>query len=492
MNDVVGLHFERASTWCCAAGVVSRIPSLVIEYDGVALHGDSVLEVPSSAAFDGEPVDVLGYVDDEYLPLAGGGSVQVVDAVSGLFADALHRAGVVGGSHDLVVMHPPHWGRLRSEVLSQGARPLARDVLLVSSAVVACDAAESRRPCGCDGGCRTVVLDLTPNRTTVSTVVRSAAAPEVVACTLVDSIFDDTDVDAVTSSVSEAIEQTRAAAPVCRVVVHGSSGAPVPSVDAAGGLSIVVLDEEEMSSAVVPSARIPMREPLVAPISPERPHRTRPWLAERTADTPPARRLDRVRLIGLVVAAAVVIGTGVGVTATRHESAPVGSMASGIASTVAPVPSTASATPTVSSVPAPVAREFRSAGMSLDVPAGWHVEPGNERVELLPDVRSDMRVVVVSRELAAGLGVGDVESVLRSRVDSAEPQGRLGGLAGRGDVAGFPALEYMENASDGTTVAWTVVVSPGGQTSVGCQSAAELSTAITSVCESVLSSLNIR
>ena len=148
---------------------------------------------------------------------------------------------------------------------------------------------------------------------------------------------------------------------------------------------------------------------------------------------------------------------------------------------------TTTATAATTTSTAPAGTDFSVAGTHLTVPVGWHVEPGTERVEIRPDTPAGMRLVLVVRELGAGVGLADVQAALSAGVDAAPD--RLGGLDRRSDIADRPALVYTEKASDGSTVAWTVIVSPGEQTSLGCQSAESANPVMAEVCTAVLASL---
>ncbi|MBY6538718.1 type VII secretion-associated protein [Rhodococcus sp. BP-349] len=472
MTSPVGLLTTVDAVWCSRFGVLSRTPA-----DGSA------------------SVDVLGHIDDRVVTLADGREVEVSTMVSEMFADALHDAGAHGGDHDLVLVHPPHWGAVRCSVLTAAARPLGRDVLLVSSALVARDAAQSARPCPCGGSrCRTVVLDRTPHRTTVSTVVSTAISSDVVDCVLTDPTIGGDD-ELTVSRTRSAVDGALAAAPACRLVVHGTSDTlPRAVLDEMSDLTVVTVDDEEMAAAVVPSAGAsPSAPPVTSSVPAElTPGRTGAWLAERAAAAAVDRRRATRRpvLVAAVATALVCVSVGAAALTSGKPPAPATEPPRAAQPSMVPAGPTESLTvstavPTTSAVPA--GADFSVAGTHLTVPVGWHVEPGTERVEIRPDTPAGMRLVMVVRELDAGVGLSDVQATLSARVDAAPD--RLDGLDRRSDVADRPALVYTETASDGSTVAWTVIVSPGEQTSLGCQSAEAANPVMAEVCTAVLASL---
>ncbi|MBY6706566.1 type VII secretion-associated protein [Rhodococcus sp. BP-241] len=475
MTSPVGLVTTVDAVWCSRFGVLSRTPA-----DGSA------------------SVDVLGHIDDRVVTLADGHEVEVSTTVSEMFTDALRDAGVHGGDHDLVLVHPPHWGAVRCSVLTAAARPLARDVLLVSSALVARDAAQSARPCPCGGSrCRTVVLDRTPHRTTVSTVVSTAISSDVVDCVLTDPTIGGDD-ELTVSRTRAAVDGVLAAAPACRLVVHGTNDTlPRAVLDEMSDLTVVTVDDEEMAAAVVPSAGAsPLPVPPVTTSVPAEltPGRTGAWLAERAAAAAVDRRRTTRRpvLVAAVATAVVCVSIGVAALTSGQSPAPATERPRAAEPSMVPAGPTRPTAPTTepaaaTTTSAPAGTDFSIAGTHLIVPVGWHVEPGTERVEIRPDAPAGMRLVLVVRELGVGVGLPDVQATLSAGVDAAPD--RLGGLDRRSDVSDRPALVYTEKASDGSTVAWTVIVSPGEQTSLGCQSTEAANPVMAEVCTAVLASL---
>ncbi|KQU06431.1 hypothetical protein ASG56_01770 [Rhodococcus sp. Leaf7] len=499
MTSAVGVLITRDAVLCSWSGVVSATPVLLARHDGVVLHGASAVPVLNPADAVGT-LDVFRHIDDERIALAGGDDVRTVDVLSGLVDDAVRHAGVPSGECDLVVVHPPHWGPVRRDVLTVSARPHARDVLLVSSAVVACDAAQSLRPCSCDAQCRVVVVDRAPRRTTVSTVVTSSAGPDVVACVLVDATVPVTEDIAVATGIGSAIDEAGAVTSVCRVIVHGESDAvSLRDIESLTSVPVVALDDGDLATAIVPCVQPVSNTRTVVDdmsvVTPLPPVRSGAWLAERTAAMQPTRRFtDRRVLVGVAVSLAVMACIAVATAVSTRGADDF--RTSNVAEMVDAVPtvragSATSGPPVTSTEASPPGREFRSAGLTLTVPTGWHVEPGTERVLLKPDVAAGMRIVLVTRELAVGLGVDDVAATVSARMASQDPSSTLDGLTRGPDVSRHPALVYSENASDGSTVDWTVIVSPGEQTSVGCQAAASSEDAMSALCAEVLTSIDL-
>lgn len=513
MTAPTGIHITDTAVWCSASGVVSSVPLYLRDVDGVLLAGGGARHADQETRADQETMDVLRYVDDGTV-VVGDRDVHTTDALSALLGETLHDAGIDGG--DLVLSHPPHWGPVRTDVLAVAARPHVRDITLVSSAVVAADAAQWLSPCPCPGECRVLVLDRTPHRVTMTTVMCPTDRPDVVECVLLDPAVGTSEHDELLSALTGALTDALVVMAACRIIVHGP---PVlvdkADLDAATSLPVLVLEDEDMVSAVVPSLhtdqvadRVPERDAAQDPFGPVRldgggPAPTDPgrapltgaWLADRTTAAARTRPSGRTVAAGIAVGAVAVLAATAAIVALAGGTPEVDVTASetGPGTSTRPQVTATSALPeaTTSVPPARPDRLFRSAGLNVVVPAGWHVEPGTERVEFRPDVPAGMRIVVVSRELAAGTEVDEVMSALSARIAEGDVVGRLGDLRRREDVGSHAALEYAENASDGSTVRWTVTVSPRGQTSIGCQSTPETAESMETVCDEVLESVEL-
>lgn len=511
---MIGLVVGVAAVWWSDGTAVRSMSTGLTRYAGVVVADENA-----------PTVDVFGGVDGS-VPLDGH-DVPASEALSALIERACRVGGSAGSVSDtLVFVHPPHWGPVRCGVLSVAGRPHAREVRLVDSAVGAVVAATAASPCAHDGGCRTAVLDRTPARVTLSTVVAeptSTAGPVLTDCRLLvpSTVVDDVAVDA---ALTAAWQEVTATLPICRAVVHGP--ADVLSTDSVAELAAVpVIEVEDGSLAVAArSMHVSTRHAGVVPTDPagdaaggtgglrsdaaigwdddlDAAPRRGAWLADRVAAARPANPYRRALRIGAgavalfaaaAAACALVVLWPVGApSAVERVASPVRT------ATPAPVEnratSTTEPTPTENSPrsiesPAPTGTPFRVGALGVTVPAGWHLQPGPDRVELRPDDGAPMRILLVVREIDAGLGLDEIEAELDA---VSEGSRQVHGLH-RTEGHGRQQLKYLESAPDGTTAGWTVFAARGEQISVGCQGGPGTHSVLTPVCDALLAGLSVQ
>ncbi|MDV7197535.1 type VII secretion-associated protein [Rhodococcus kroppenstedtii] len=512
---MIGLAVGVAAVWWADGTAVRSMSTGLTRYAGVVVADE-----------DAPTVDVLGGVDGS-VPLDGH-DVPASEALSALIERACRVGGPAGSVSDtLVIVHPPHWGPVRCGVLSAAGRPHAREVRLADSAVGAVVAAAGASPCAHDGGCRAAVLDRTPARVTLSTVVAeptSSVGPVLTDCRLLvpSVVVDDVDVDA---ALTAALREVTATLSICRVVVHGP--ADVLSTDSVAELAAVpVIEVEDGSLAVAArSMHVSTRHAGVVPTDPAGdaaggtggPRSDTPigwdddldaatprrgaWLADRVAAARPANRHRPALRIGAGVAAllaaaaaacALVVLWPVGTpSAVERVVSP--------ARTAAPAPVENRVTPTSEPAPtsdprrsieppAPTGTPFRVGALGVSIPAGWHLQPGPDRVELRPDDGAPMRILLVVREIDAGLGLDEIEAEL----DAVSEGSRQVHGVHRTEGHGRQQLEYLESAPDGTTAGWTVFAARGEQISVGCQGGPGTHSVLTPVCDALLAGLSVQ
>ncbi|MFW0872096.1 type VII secretion-associated protein [Rhodococcoides corynebacterioides] len=518
---MIGLVVGVAAVWWADGFTVRSMSTGLTRYAGVVVADE-----------DAPAVDVLGRVDGTVS--LDGHDVPASEALSALIERASRPEGPSGSVSDtVVIVHPPHWGPVRCGVLSAAGRPHAREVVLVDSAVGAVTAATGTPPCDHDDGCRAAVLDRTPGRVTLSTVVgesTSAAGPVLTDCRLLVPavVVDEVDVDA---ALTGALQDITATLPICRVVVHGPAELlSTASVAELAAVPVIEVEDGSLASAArsmlagnrragvlatnptgaaagwngeLPNAAAIGWEDDLDAATPRR----GAWLADRVAAARPANRHRRLLRIG---AGALALLVATAATCALVVLWPVGapSAVDRVASAAAPEPtaapeSTASpedpAAPTGGPPPAgdsprpieplpPTGMPFRVGALGVAVPVGWHLQPGPDRVELRPDDGAPMRILLVVREIDGGLGLDEIEGELTA---ASEGSRRVHGLH-RTEGHGRQQLEYLESAPDGTTVGWTVFAARGEQISVGCQGGPGTYPVLSPVCDDLLAGLSVQ
>ncbi|GGG14216.1 hypothetical protein GCM10007304_30370 [Rhodococcoides trifolii] len=482
-DGVAAVHIAGTAVWCTARtrrGGQHRVSRTPVE------------------------VDPLRYVDDDVM-LIDGIEITTPEAVRNVIRQALSDNGLVERPSLLILTHPPHWGEIRRGVLYSAARPLAAEVAVVDSAVVATECAAS---VGRDTS-SVVVVDGCSRRATATAVTGHARRG---ACRLIDGVASDP--ETIPSALRVAVQEVVDSSHPTLAVLHDGSDAvsreqvgllsKLPVVEVGGSdLVSALLDTEPQTETPRAPTRLDTRPPVIT--------RAPAWLEARTL---PKTRGQRARealasaRVGLVTAGAVVLVASVAAAwwvGGRPDSvAPAASRLPHAAVTTTRITETAdvlattaappSAAPTPSALPTTgdVAPALLTLGrVTVAVPEGWHTEPGPERVNLLPDNGSGIRVLVVTRELGDGLGSNDVIATLQRQFAGTDNGGRFDELRTDVSVAGRPGLTYVESPTDGSTVAWSVVVSPRLQVSLGCQSTDERRDEMNTVCTSVLGSLAV-
>jgi type VII secretion-associated protein (TIGR03931 family) len=453
-------------------------------------------------------VDPLRYVDDDVVSI-GGSEIPTRDAFRGVIRQALSDNGLIERPSLLVLTHPSHWGEVRRGVVYAAARPLAAEVVVVDSAVVAAECADAA---GRDTS-SVIVVDGCSHRATATAVTGAARQPG--PCRLIDGVVSDP--ESIPLAAQRAVEEIVASARPTLAVLHDSSELltrrhvglisklPVVEVDGAD-LVTTLLDTEprteaeprtatELRSAPVFDTRMPVATRAPAWLEARTVPKTR---KERALDTLASARigLTAVAAVGVVALAASIWWLGSGtddtVPAAASSSRADPTFGEGAAGTNADPPATVTAAPSTEPVvPEPNPSLLTLGRVTVTVPDGWHTEPGSERVELLPDVGSGMRILVVSREMGDGFERDDVFTSLQKQMFGTDRGGRFDDLRTDVSVAGRPGLTYVESPTDGSTVAWSVAVSPRLQVSLGCQSMRERRDEMNAVCSTVLDSLAV-
>ncbi|KOV80612.1 type VII secretion-associated protein [Nocardia sp. NRRL S-836] len=205
MSLQVAVDFGTSST-CVAVSVHGREPQVVV-FDGQPLVPSAVFAAADGTLFVGHEAERQAAVDparyephpkrrvDEGELLLGSTVLPVVDVVRAVLTRAVGEARRVGGGAPvdlLVLTHPADWGTVRTRVLLQAGRGLARDLALVPEPVAAAvfHSASHSVP----DGAALAVLDLGGGTVDASVVARAGRSFRVLA-TKGDPSFGGADVD---------------------------------------------------------------------------------------------------------------------------------------------------------------------------------------------------------------------------------------------------------------------------------------------------------
>lgn len=467
-------------------------PTFVVAVDGDVLCGSAARQVAGCVG----PVDVMRHIDDESVECGLDSEVDTVTLLAAFLSESVRAAGI--DPSEVVVLCPPHWGATRRGVLRAAGTEIAADVTVVSSAEVAVRV-DSAAVTSAPTDESVVVIDRTEGRVTVTDLLVAGRTVTPMTCRLLDPVIAGVDRDpgALLDRIASSIGESEPTMLPRRVVMHG----PEETVSTTGVRQVVdmpvtvVTDEELVSIASSTPADRPAPEvedhgwaPAPANLGGE-PVRSAAWLGRMNLEAAPRRR--RVGrgagvAVGAVFVAAVAIGAAlVAFGPTIPSTAPPRAQEAVVADEDEV---TGTDTEIEPGPEAEVGQRFSVGTLSLTVPPQWHVEPGEERVLLRPDDGSRMRVVLVSRELGAGVTTPDVIDTVRSRVDGEQSE-RFSDLRIGNIVAGHESMSYVERPVDGSTVHWSVLVTDRLQTSVGCQSAVEMADRMTELCAAVLATV---
>jgi type VII secretion-associated protein (TIGR03931 family) len=341
-----------------------------------------------------------------------------------------------------LIVYPSWWSESRVDVVTDGARALAENVVTKTRAQVLTDTFAGLAP---DTATR-VVIEI---------------ATRVVAVTAVATVAEPRSGPA--HQVAEAVVSRVAA------LTHGAAAAVLidgpDSVDGAGGLAELIA---ERLCTEVPDAHVQLAEPtwftrLVAAPPPIGSGQPRPQPA--TAGDREPRRI--AALAGMVLVG-VLACTALGVGSWSRQGAPAAEVS---------------------------ATTFLVEGrVALQVPADWPMQrvtagPGSARVEVISP--SDPQVVLHMTQSPVPVETlsATAESLKRAleRANAAAPAGVFVDFNPSGRSAGRPAVTYREVRED-HHVDWTVLVDGAVRISIGCQRRPDGADAVREVCEQAVRS----
>ncbi|MGG7104510.1 type VII secretion-associated protein [Rhodococcus sp. 24CO] len=439
-------------------------------------------EQHSSPAAALPAVNPLDFIDDNYMEIGGRIAPTDLELVH-LILHTVQGCGLADVDV-LYLSYPTEWGNTRKGRLLDAARRVGYDVVLVPTAIAIARATRGSWRARCivveiRGGDAVVscVRDFDGDVTVMSTARRSLSE-----LTQLFGEFDELTVrDAVvvvgrhSHSIASSLERGSRS-------IHGYA-------------SVRVLDESRIVRAIVdPRVRL---ESVAAENSAGRAVDNSAFgdrwvppsglVAPADSGVHPRRWLPAlavsVVVVGLLgVGVAVATGRG-GVEGTAVEARTIDGQSADVvpASTLpttltlptaqgsAPpstlVPSSTSAAPTTT-IP------LAGGNVSVVVPAGWAPDRGRSaagRMDLVPASGNDRKIVIIEKELRAGVEFDAVEIDLREQLSAIEDPLRFGNLESAVTSDGRKVLLYREFPDGYSEVRWQVFVERGTQVSIGCQ-----------------------
>ncbi|MFZ2529888.1 MAG: type VII secretion-associated protein [Rhodococcus sp. (in: high G+C Gram-positive bacteria)] len=430
-------------------------------------------------------IDVVARIGDRTGTGAGGPDRTLV--LAGLVQYAAAAVGAPPDADTVTMVYPTRWGERRREIAHTAARSVARNAILVATAVAARQAVTLSEVERC------VAVEVADDEITVSLL--GPASVSLLGPASVSSRIPAVGRTAVASGLGAAdLHSTggfarfeeligSVAGPIDPdvVVVTGIPGEPAGGAlcELIGqrlgrGIRVVPVAASEMLAAVTSSINVASSAGVELPSSTALPPvvaapAAAQWLSEvRTARPPrPPRRLWWIP--AAVAAVAAVTG---------------GAILGRDAGTVGP-PEVAAATPddptaddptaddpaadsAVSSARSPSTR-IELGPVHLELPEQWQrrrtADP--ERAELVPAGGADRRIVVVFNRLDTGMDEGAVAAVLEHR--AAQRGGIIRDVDADTTFGDRSVIAYTEVPEEYSTVRWFVVVDRGWQVAVGCQ-----------------------
>lgn len=462
-------------------------------------------EQHSSPAAALPAVNPLDFIDDNYMEIGGRIAPTDLELVH-LILHTVQGCGLADADV-LYLSYPTEWGSTRKGRLLDAARRVGYDVVLVPTAIAIARATRGSWRARCivveirgDDAVVSCVRDFDGDVTVTSTARRSLSE-----LTQLFGEFEEL-------TVRDAV-----------VVVGRHSHSLASSLERGsrsihGYASVRVLDESRIVRAIVdPRVRL---ESVTAEnsagravdnsafgdrwVPPSGRHfpvesgvRQRRWL--------PALAVSVV-IVGLFgVGVAVATGRG-GVEGTAVEARTTGNQSADVVPvTTQPLPATqpvptaqGSAQPTTlmpSTTWAVVTTTIPLAGgtVSVVVPAGWAADregSGAGRMDLIPVSGNDRKIVIIEKELLAGVEFDAVAIDLREQLSAVEDPRRFGNLESAVASDGRKILLYREFPDGYSEVRWQVFVERGTQVSIGCQYLVGEWDAFESECVQIVGSLS--
>ena len=436
-------------------------------------------EQHSSPAAALPAVNPLDFIDDNYMEIGGRIAPTDLELVH-LIQHAVQGCGLADVDV-LYLSYPTECGNTRKGRLLDAARRVAYDVVLVPTAIAIARATRGSWRARCivveiRGGDAVVscVRDFDGDVTILSTQRRSL--PEL------PQVFGEFEELTVRDSV---------------VVVGRHSHSIASSLERGsrsihGYASVRVLDESRIVRAIVdPRVRL---ESVTAENSAGRavdnsafgdrwvPPST--LVAQTDSSDRPRRWWPALAVLVVVVGLfgiGVAVATGRGVEGTAVQARPADGQSADVESvTVLPttLPTTLGSTqpsapvPSTTSAAATTTIPLGGGNVIVEVPAGWAPDPNRStagRMDLIPPSGNDRKIVIVEKELRAGVEFDAVEVDLREQLAAIEDPLRFGNPESAVATDGRKVLSYSEFPDGYSEVRWQVFVERGTQVSIGCQ-----------------------
>ncbi|KAA0021489.1 type VII secretion-associated protein [Antrihabitans cavernicola] len=428
-------------------------------------------------------------IDDDHVAI-GGGAVPVPDAVADVLRSAMAGVGAPTPADLLVLPYPTRWGTARREALVAAVHRVAREAVVVQTAVAIADAGDVQ-------AARVVVVECTSLSLTASYVVAQPGGCRVVACEYEPNVgggYDGSAGAIATLAVAVADHRT-----VDAVVVWGPCdiegvGAAVTGRFAGTPPTVAAVDERvvlrNMERQYTPVAVPPvLRTPTATWLEPTLRERRSKHSRPRTAVLAGAG----VLAIALVAGAIGLLRSGDGApqTVVTTTAQPI------IAASAPAVPT--SSTPTTTT--AAQITEIDAGRVHLELPAQWHertrpdaadtTPPRDSRLELVPNGGADRRIIVMQNTLREGVGYDAVAATLARKIADPAKRGVFGDLQRGALFGGRDGLAYQESPDGSSQVKWHVVVENDMQVSIGCQFLTDEWDAIAGDCERVVRGMTV-
>ncbi|CAG7607121.1 type VII secretion-associated protein [Rhodococcus opacus] len=459
----VAIHLTESGMWSCAQGV-------------------------TTAAHEMTP---LCFVDDEYVDVDGG-VLAVSDALATMFRSVIDGAGEAAPIATAVMSHPTEWGSARRNALSDAGSRVAADTVLVPVAVAAAEGA------AVSGG-RWVVLESRTVGATASYVVGEVGGYRVVECEHDPSLCPDEGIEEWATAIVELGARARGDRPVDGILLTGGGESQERTTmrdaviaHASPNADVRIVTGEEIARALA-SSLVDSSDELTTMAVPQA-----NWLEPALQGSERGdRRSTRPTFFAVVAVLAVVVGAvlvftlrepGTGTESVRALDASAAPAAPVTTTTRSAVPATTTAT---------AAADLEVGGIRVTLPSGWKERApaasasAGSRVELVPAVGADRRIIITQNAVREDSGYDEVAVTLAAKIAQRGRPELFGELERDVVFGGRPGIAYSEFPDASSVVRWHVLVERDLQVSVGCQFLAEEWESIESVCEEVVRSLVI-
>lgn len=416
-------------------------------------------------------VNPLDFIDDDYIDISGRITAVGVELVQ-LILQAVQGCGLADADV-LYLSYPTEWGRTRKRRLLDAARRVGYDIVLVPAAVAIARSTHGNWRVRC------IVVEIRAGDAVVS-CVRDFDGDVTVMSTRRATLAE---LPAVFTEFGELTVRDS-------VVVVGRHAHSVASSLEGGSRSIHgyasvrVLDESRIVRSIVdPRVRLESvtAESLAGRAVDNSAFGDR-WVVPAQPGTTvvPSGHAHRWRLAaGVVVVAVLAVAAGVAtgrstVEGTAVEARIMGAQAVGtytVDESQAGIPAVTTV-PTVTSPSTVPSAALQVGQVSLEFPVGWTPDTGEApagRTDVIPPAGRDRKIVVVEKELRAGVDFDDVVAVLREQSTALENPLRFGNFEPVVADDGRNILLYREFPDVYSEVRWHVFVERGMQVSIGCQ-----------------------